>query len=80
MAGACGCDRLCDLEPCAMRGALVQARVKGWSTGPPIEGGACGTLYNIVQDERLNHRLAVTAGVLEAVSAALLRDFSSRRG
>jgi tRNA(adenine34) deaminase len=71
------------LEPCAMcAGALVQARVERLVYGAADpKGGACGTLYNIVQDERLNHRLAVTGGVLEAASAALLRDFfRSRRG
>ena len=71
------------LEPCAMcAGALVQARVERLVYGAADpKGGACGTLYNIVQDERLNHRLVVTGGVLEAECAALLREFfKSRRG
>lgn len=71
------------LEPCPMcAGALVQARVERlvYGTADP-KGGAAGTLYNIVQDERLNHRLMITTGVLEERCAELLREFFSlRRG
>ncbi len=69
------------LEPCPMcAGALVQARVARlvYGTADP-KGGACGTLYNIVQDERLNHRLVVTGGILEKSCAALLQEFFRRR-
>jgi tRNA(adenine34) deaminase len=41
--------------------------------------GACKTLYNIVQDERLNHRLEVTSGVLAEECGKLLRDFFQHR-
>ena len=77
------CTLYVTLEPCAMcAGALVQARVDRLVYGAADpKGGACGTLYNIVQDERLNHRLAVTGGVLEDACAALLREFfRNRRG
>ncbi len=69
------------LEPCPMcAGALVQARVERLVYGAADpKGGACGTLYNIVQDERLNHRLAVAGGVLEGACAALLQEFFRRR-
>lgn len=69
------------LEPCLMcAGALVQARVERLVYGAADpKGGACGTLYNIVQDERLNHRLAVTGGILEAACAALLQKFFRSR-
>ncbi len=65
------------LEPCPMcAGALVQARVERLVYGAADpKGGGCGTLYNIVQDERLNHRLSVTGGVLDSACAALLQDF-----
>ena len=42
---------------------------------PDPKAGWCGTLGNLVQDPRLNHRLEVTAGVMEDESAALLRGF-----
>jgi tRNA(adenine34) deaminase len=65
------------LEPCPMcAGALVQARVERLVYGASDpKGGAAGTLYNIVNDERLNHRLMVTGGVLESECAALLQKF-----
>ena len=72
-----GCTMYVTLEPCAMcAGALVNSRVERLVYGAPDpKAGWCGTLGNLVQDPRLNHRLAVTAGVLEEESAALLRGF-----
>lgn len=69
------------LEPCPMcAGALVQARVDRLVYGAADpKGGAAGTLYNIVHDERLNHRLSVTAGMLENECASLLQDFFRSR-
>jgi tRNA(adenine34) deaminase len=65
------------LEPCAMcAGALVNSRIDRLVYGAADpKAGYCATLGNLVQDPRLNHRLEVTAGVLEAESAALLRGF-----
>lgn len=65
------------LEPCAMcAGALVNSRIDRLVYGAADpKAGYCETLGNLVQDPRLNHRLDVTAGVLEAESAALLRGF-----
>ncbi|HYN20688.1 MAG TPA: tRNA adenosine(34) deaminase TadA [Thermoanaerobaculia bacterium] len=78
------CTMYVTLEPCAMcAGALVNSRVERlvWAA-PDHKAGWCGTLGNLVQDARLNHRLAMTTGVLEAESAALLRGFfaSLRKG
>jgi tRNA(adenine34) deaminase len=79
-----GCTLYVTLEPCAMcAGAIVNSRVERLVYGAPDpKAGYCGTLGNLVQDPRLNHRLDVTAGVLEGESAALLRGFfaSLRRG
>lgn len=79
-----GCTLYVTLEPCAMcAGALVNSRVERLVYGAADpKAGYCGTLGNLVQDPRLNHRLEVTAGVLEGESAALLRGFfaSLRRG
>ena len=65
------------LEPCAMcAGALVNGRVERLVYGAPDpQAGYCGTLGDLVRDPRLNHRLEVTAGVLENESAVLLRGF-----
>lgn len=72
-----GCTMYVTLEPCAMcAGALVNGRVERLVYGAPDpKAGYCGTLGDLVRDPRLNHRLAVTAGVLEGESAALLRGF-----
>jgi tRNA(adenine34) deaminase len=69
------------LEPCPMcAGALVWARVARLVYGPQDPtGGAAYSLYNIVQDPRLNHSLEITTGVLEEESATLLRSFFSGR-
>jgi len=72
-----GCTMYVTLEPCAMcAGALVNSRVERLVfAAPDPKAGWCGTLGNLVQDPRLNHRLEVTAGVGEEESAALLRGF-----
>jgi tRNA(adenine34) deaminase len=72
-----GCTLYVTLEPCAMcAGALVNSRIDRLVyAAPDPKAGYCGSLGNLVQDPRLNHRLEVTAGVLEEESAALLRAF-----
>ncbi len=69
------------LEPCPMcAGALVQARVARLVYGAPdLKAGAAGTLYNIVHDKRLNHRLEVTSGIMEEECAYLLQKFFRER-
>lgn len=65
------------IEPCPMcAGALVQARVKRLVYGAAdLKAGAAGTLYNLVDDKRFNHRMEVTAGVFEEESKALIQLF-----
>ena len=69
------------LEPCPMcAGAIVLARIPKvvyGATDP--KSGAAGTLYNILQDERLNHRVEVVSGVLAEESSALLKSFFQQR-
>lgn len=71
------CTVYATLEPCPMcAGAMHQARIERLVYGAPDpKAGAVGTLYDLSDDERLNHRFAVTSGVLADESAALLRDF-----
>jgi len=65
------------LEPCAMcAGAVVLARIPRLVFGAyDPKAGACGSLRNVVQDQRLNHRCEVIGGLLADTSADLLRDF-----
>jgi len=76
-----GCTIYVTLEPCPMcAGALVMARLDRLVYGcTDPKAGACGSLYDICRDGRLNHRLAVTAGVLAADCAGLLQAFFRRR-
>ena len=76
-----GCTIYVTLEPCPMcAGALVLGRLDHliYGTEDP-KTGAVKSLYNIVQDERLNHRLEVTAGVLEDECRGQLQAFFQRR-
>jgi tRNA(adenine34) deaminase len=72
-----GCTIYVTLEPCPMcAGALVASRIDRLVYGAADpKAGFCGSLGNLVQDPRLNHRLEVSAGVLAEDSAALLRGF-----
>ena len=65
------------LEPCAMcAGALVNARVDRLIfAAPDPKAGFCGSLGNLVQDPRLNHRLEVIGGFEEQRSRDLLQRF-----
>ncbi|HEX5418862.1 MAG TPA: tRNA adenosine(34) deaminase TadA [Gammaproteobacteria bacterium] len=69
------------LEPCAMcAGALVHARIARlvYAAADP-KSGACGSVLDVVSNERLNHRVEVRGGVLEADAAALLKEFFQAR-
>ena len=68
-------------EPCPMcAGAIVQARIPHLVYGAPDEkAGAAGTLFNVCQDDRLNHCLEITSGVLADESVAILRAFFQAR-
>jgi tRNA(adenine34) deaminase len=72
-----GCTLYVTLEPCAMcAGALVASRIDRLVFGAADpKAGYCGSLGNLVQDPRLNHRLVVTGAVLADESAELLRGF-----
>ncbi len=65
------------LEPCAMcAGAAVLARVPRLVFGAADpKAGACGSLRNVAEDPRLNHRCQVRGGVLEQECAELLKGF-----
>lgn len=72
-----GCTLYVTLEPCAMcAGALVNSRVERLVFGAPDpKAGFCGSLGDLVTDPRLNHRMAVTGGVLAEECGRLLRGF-----
>ncbi len=65
------------VEPCTMCiGAIILARVSRVVFGAwDPKGGACGSLFNLPSEPKLNHRVLVTGGVLEQESQALLQKF-----
>jgi len=69
------------LEPCAMcAGALLLARVQRVVFGArDSKAGACGSLYNLCVDPRLNHEIDLVPDVLAEESTALLQSFFQRR-
>ena len=69
------------LEPCAMcAGAIVLARVDRLVFGAADpKAGMCGSLGNLVQDRRLNHRVDLAGGVLAEQAGRLLQDFFRER-
>lgn len=71
------CTVYATLEPCPMcAGAMHQARIERLVYGAPDpKAGAVGTLYDLSNDDRLNHRFAVTSGILSEESSTLLKEF-----
>ncbi len=76
-----GCTLYTTLEPCAMcAGALVLSRIERLVFGAADpKSGMVGSLGNLVCDDRLNHRLEVTSGILQDESADLLRSYFKNR-
>jgi tRNA(adenine34) deaminase len=74
------CTLYVTLEPCPMcAGAIVLARIPTLVFGAyDPKAGACGTLYNIVEDARLNHRVHIVPGVCDRESEELLKGFFGR--
>lgn len=69
------------LEPCPMcAGAMVHARVERlvFAASDP-RTGAAGTVFNLADSDRLNHRIRVDSGVLAEESGRLLREFFAAR-
>ena len=65
------------MEPCSMcAGAIVLARIDQLVIGAmDPKAGACGSLFNIPQDQRLNHSVTIESGILEEKCSLLVRQF-----
>jgi len=76
-----GCQMYVTAEPCSMcAGAIVWARIEKLYIGTAQpKSGACGSLYNIVQDERLNHCVEVETGLMEEQCRHILKSFFRQR-
>lgn len=64
-------------EPCLMcAGALIQARIPRLIYGcNDLKAGACGSLYSVTEDSRLNHRIETVSGILQNECSQILSDF-----
>jgi tRNA(adenine34) deaminase len=69
------------LEPCPMcAGAMIQARIDRLVFGAyDPKGGAVGSLLNLLEDERFNHQVKITAGILEFECGIILKEFFKER-
>jgi len=76
-----GCTLYVTLEPCPMcAGAIVLSRISTVVFGSyDPKMGACGTLYSITDDKRLNHRVHSVGGVLDAQCGELLKEFFKKK-
>ncbi|MDP3143394.1 MAG: tRNA adenosine(34) deaminase TadA [Candidatus Omnitrophota bacterium] len=75
------CEIYVTIEPCSMcAGALVLARMKNIYFGAKDpKTGACGSVVNIAENKKLNHRIKIKGGILEAECSSLLREFFQRK-
>jgi len=71
------CTLVVTLEPCLMcAGAMINSRIKRVVFGAlDSKAGACGSLYNVCDDSRLNHQISVTSGIQAKSCGELLSEF-----
>jgi tRNA(adenine34) deaminase len=76
-----GCELYVTLEPCAMcAGAMMHARLARVVFGAADpKTGACGSIVNLFEQEKLNHHTEVVGGVLAEGCSTLLKDFFAER-
>ena len=72
-----GCDLYVTCEPCSMcAGAIVWSRIKNLYIGTmDPKAGACGSVFNIVQEQKLNHNVNIQTGILQEECSKILKDF-----
>ena len=75
------CDLYVNVEPCLMcAGAILSSRIKRIFFGAfDPKFGACGSLYNVAQEGKMNHKTEVYSGLLERESSALLQKFFKKK-
>ena len=72
-----GCNLYVTCEPCSMcAGAIVWSRIENLYIGTmDPKAGACGSVFNIVQEEKLNHNVNIETGILQEECSKILKDF-----
>lgn len=76
-----GCDIYVTIEPCPMcAGAMIQGRLERLIFGASdIKSGCAGSLYNLPEDKRFNHRLEVISGIMEEECRTIMQEFFRAR-
>ena len=76
-----GCTLFCTIEPCVMcAGAMIHARIARLVYGAADpKAGAAGAVLDVINHPRLNHKMQLTAGVLEPECSLLLKEFFAGR-
>ena len=71
------CDMYVTLEPCSMcAGALIQSRIRKVYIGTMDEKtGACGSVLNLLEDYKFNHKVDVEYGICQVECEKILKDF-----
>ena len=71
------CDLYVTIEPCPMcAGAILQARIRRLIFGArDPKAGCAGSLYNLLEDTRFNHRTEVTEGILKDSCALIIKEY-----
>ncbi|MBR1654601.1 MAG: tRNA adenosine(34) deaminase TadA [Clostridia bacterium] len=71
------CDMYVTLEPCSMcAGALIQSRIRKVYIGASDEKtGACGSVLNLLEDFKFNHKVEVEKGVMQEECETMLKNF-----
>ncbi|NBI06341.1 tRNA adenosine(34) deaminase TadA [Senegalia massiliensis] len=72
-----GCTMYVTIEPCAMcAGAIVNSRIDKLIIGSmDKKAGACGSILNIVQNDKLNHRVEMITGIMEQECSNIMKNF-----
>ena len=72
-----GCNLYVTVEPCTMcAGAMIWSRIENLYIGAmDAKAGACGSVFNIPQDDRLNHRIHVETGIMEEECRSIMQEF-----
>lgn len=72
-----GCSMYVTVEPCSMcTGAMIWSRIENLYIGTmDPKAGACGSVFNIAEEDRLNHRINVERGILGEECSSIMKEF-----
>lgn len=75
-----GCVMFVTAEPCCMcAGAIVWARIEKLFIGTmDPKAGACGSVFNIPQEKKLNHYVEIQTGIMQKECSCIMKDFFKR--